>query len=234
MFSKRIAQSWPSGHDFRVDKEYMLDFWPLDIDVEEVPDAPRVNHDPVPYTPRGEGREIDLTEDAEWLATDARSTIMVTRETEDVPENFISFSEAEEIAARDQMDALTTEFRQLLMEHGGQSVMASDRAASEFEAILNDVFGISATVDRNIEEMSSMVLDMETLGLLLSKTKYIPSSVKRATLLRAIEDGFDTMKHRRAAKQRKLAVSSLMAANAKLVAGSENPASRTAVMGKHS
>lgn len=212
----------------------MLDFWPLDIDVEEVPDAPRVNHDPIPYTPRMEGREVDLGDDAEWLATDARSTVMVTRETEDVPDNFVSFSEAEEIVARDQMDALTTEFRQLLMEHGGQSVLASDRAASEFEAILNDVFGISAKVDRNVEEMSSLVLDMEMLGLLLSKTKYIPSSVKRATLQRAIEDGFELMKQKRAAKQRKLAVSSLMAANAKLVAGSENPASRMAVLGKQS
>jgi hypothetical protein len=94
------------------------------------------------------------------------------------------------------------------------------------------VFGIEATVDRNVEEMSSLVLDMETLGLLLSKTKFIPSSVKRATMLRAIEDGFETLKQKRVSKQRKL-VASLMKANANLVAGSENPASRMAVIGKH-
>lgn len=232
MFKKRIAESWPSGHDFHVDREYMLDFWPLDIDVEEASDPPPVRHDPAPYASRKPNNEIDLSEDVEWLEQEAGSTIMVTRETEDVPENFISYTEAEEDGARKRMEGLTSEFRTLLMEHGGHSVLAADRAASEFEAILLDVFGVEATVDRNVEEMSSLVLDMETLGLLLSKTKFIPSSVKRATMLRAIEDGFESLKQKRVSKQRK-AVASLMKANANLVAGSENPASRMAVIGKH-
>lgn len=234
MFNKRIAESWPSGHDFPVDKEFMLDFWPLDLAVEEANDAPRAGHDPVPFASRKPpANEIDLSEDVEWLENEAGSTVMVTRDTEDVPENFVSFSEEAEDEARLRMDALTTEFRTLLMEHGGHSVLAADRASSEFEAILLDVFGVHASVDRNVEELSSLVVDMETLGLLLSKTKYIPDSVKRATLTRAIEDGFETMKQKRATKQRKLAVSSLMKANANLVAGAENPASRMAVIGKH-
>ena len=234
MFNKRIAESWPSGHDFHVDKEFMLDFWPLDLAVEEAGEARRAGHDPVPFASRKPpANEIDLSEDDEWMENEAGSTVMVTRDTEDVPENFVSFSEEDEEATRLRMDALTTEFRTLLMEHGGHSVLAADRASSEFEAILLDVFGVHASVDRNVEELSSLVVDMETLGLLLSKTKYIPDSVKRATLTRAIEDGFETMKQKRAVKQRKLAVSSLMKANANLVAGAENPASRMAVIGKH-
>ena len=233
MFKKRISESWPSGHDFHVDSEYMLDFWPLGIDVEEASEPPRARHDPVDSPSRKPQNEIDLTEDAEWLEQDAGSTIMVTRDTVDVPENFVSYSEAEEEEARQRMEGLTNEFRTLLMEHGGHSVLAADRAASEFEAILLDVFGVEASVDRNVEEMSSLVLDMETLGLLLSKTKFIPDSVKRATMLRAIEDGFESLKQKRVSKQRKL-VASLMKANANLVAGAENPASRMAVIGKHS
>lgn len=232
MFKKRIAESWPSGHDFHVDREYMLDFWPLGIDVEEASDPQPVAHDPAPFTSRKPANEIDLAEDVEWLEREAGSTVMVTRDTVDVPENFVSYSEGDEEEARKRMEGLTSEFRTLLMEHGGHSVLAADRAASEFEAILLDVFGVEATVDRNVEEMSSLVLDMETLGLLLSKTKFIPSSVKRATMLRAIEDGFESLKQKRVAKQRKL-VASLMKANANLVAGTENPASRMAVIGKH-
>lgn len=234
MFNPLTTENaWPQGRDRIVDDDFMLDFWPQGIDVVEDSAPTRVNHDPVPYTPRKPPmQEIDLEEDADWLQNDARSVVMMTRDVDDVPENYVAFSEEEEGELRGQITGLAAEFREILMTHSATSVMASDRAASEFEAILKDAFGVTATVDRSVEELSSMVLDMETLGFLLSKTKHIPDSVKRVTLTRAVEDGFEQLKLKRNSKKR-LAFQSLMSANANLVAGADSPHSRMATLGKH-
>ncbi len=231
LFDKRISESWPSGRDI-IDTEYVLDFWPLDIDVIEEPEVQRVVHDPLPYTNRKDD-SIDPEEDADWLNSDSRSTVLVTRDAEDVPDNYVAFTEEDEGEFRDRVDVMTTEFRDLLMQNVGHSVMAADRASSEFEAILGGVFGIEAVVDRSVEELSSLVLDLEILGCLLSKTKHLSEYVRRATLVRAIEDGFETMKSARATKKRRDAFSALMSRNKSLVAASENPAERTGVLGKH-
>ena len=161
----------PSGRVDSVPEEVLLDFWPvggLAVEVTSVfvDSDTKVNkrfddhvRDDVRREAPDERGFIDVTELAETLTDERRraSLLVLRSDTDDgsiVPENAVKFSEEEEQKGRDRIAALTSNLRNLFLGHAGEFAIASDRASSEFEAIMRDVYGLEASMDSTLTDLA--------------------------------------------------------------------------------
>lgn len=226
----------PSGRVDSVPEDVLLDFWPvggLAVEVANVfvDSDTKVNKrfdDQVRDDVRREapdGRDfIDVTELAETLTDERRrASLLVMRSDADdgsiVPENAIKFSAEEEQQGRDRIAALTSSLRNLFLGHAGEFAMAADRASSEFEAIMRDVYGLDAAMDSTLTDLASLVMDAEAFGLMLSSTKHLPERVKEEVMLHILLDSYEQLKIDRKAAASREQARRLLNRNANLVAG---------------
>lgn len=226
----------PSGRVDSVPEEVLLDFWPVGGLAVEVTSVfvdldTKVNkrfddhvRDDVRREAPDERGFIDVTELAETLTDERRraSLLVLRSDTDDgsiVPENAVKFSEEEEQKGRDRIAALTSNLRNLFLGHAGEFAIASDRASSEFEAIMRDVYGLEASMDSTLTDLASLVMDAEAFGMMLSATKHLPERVKEEAMLHVLLDSYEQLKIDRKAAANREQARRLLNRNANLVAG---------------
>lgn len=226
----------PSGRVDSVPEDVLLDFWPvggLAVEVSSVyvdSDTKvnkrfdeKVRDDVRREAPDNRGF-IDVNEMAETLTDERRraSLLVIRSDTDDgsiVPENAVKFDEEEEQQGRDRIAALTSSLRELFLGHAGEFAIAADRASSEFEAIMRDVYGLEAAVDSTLTDLASLVMDAEAFGLMLSKTKHLPERVKEEVMMHILLDSYEQLKLDRKAAANREQARRLLNRNANLVAG---------------
>lgn len=206
--------SRPSGRDISISSELLRATPPTDSDIlgrvvhtsnfVPKPSARRVSHSE--SAPEPEGTPIDLEQDAEFLRTNPAAFMLHPENADHVFDKVIAFDEEERKEVDDRQDALASELRDMYMRLSADFATAGDRASAEFTAIMRDVYGVSGvTVDDTLLRMSSVVLDLESLALLLGKAKHLPAETKAALLQHASTQLYDDMvsNHRREANSKK-------------------------------
>lgn len=190
-----------SGRDMSISSELLRATKPLDADISalsllrrEFKPKPSVTREVVAHDRREDATYVNLEEDAEYLRTNPSAFLYDESNAAHLNDKVIEYSEAERAALLEGQDSLTAELRTMYMKLSANVVSASDRASAEFVAIMRDVFGFEGVkVDDTLHHMSSVVLDLESLALLLGKSQHIPAETKAALLQHASTQLYDSM-----------------------------------------
>ena len=191
-----------SGRDMSISSELLRATKPLDADISalsllrhEFKPKPSAKREVIAHDRKDEeATYINLEEDAEYLRTDPSAFLYDEANAPHLNDRVIEYSEEEREALLEGQESLTSELRSMYMKLSANVVSASDRASTEFVAIMRDVFGLEGVkVDDTIHHMSSVVLDLESLALLLGRSQHIPAETKAALLQHASTQLYDSM-----------------------------------------
>lgn len=188
-----------SGRDMSISSELLRATKPLSADGTAKMLRP-ASFTPKPSAPRpafhteAHANYIDLEADADFLRDDPSAFMLDPENAAHVDDRIIDYSPEERAEMVEGQDKLTSELRAMYMNLSASVINASDRAATEFVAIMRDAFGLEGvTVDDTMQHMSSVVLDLESLALLLSRTQHIPQETRNALLQHASTQLYDAM-----------------------------------------